>query len=393
MKFEAIRAQAQSGNSTPSPEVGASRREVLAILAGLAASVLGGCSPASFVPETGKSLQSLFRERLVETCKVIGDLAHDNGNLNQAQYEDYFVRLLNAVNRDLEKSFGVTGLPQYARFDQLEIAGTQKAAIENGFLITYYPTVSATTGKQAINVMIKAWGEEPLPFDFSRYKSDGTFPRADFSALSVRKFHTVFATPDFPMPVGTVVQTGEKHHSILIDEETIRNNARNAGVLEQALLDDVTLNELGHYVLLGQFKIGASEAAQRNRKIKLLGESAPRDCIEFEEAFSDYCTFRFGATPIDYYILTYPSRVNVGQYALTNEIFLRGLNKAIQHHQADFAAAGLNGEQDWRAFASQLHHDPRLQGLQASIKGFIIGEYQSLFRENLTEVTRQVRGR
>lgn len=369
-----------------------SRRDFLGVAGALAVSLLGACSRSPEGTQL-KGIPELFRERLPETGKIIAELARYNDGFNQTEYEAYFVKLLNAVNQDLEKHFGVAGLKHYTQFTDLEIAPTQEAAIAHGFLVTYYPTVSASTGKRAINVMVKAWGEETLTFDFTRFKADATLPATDFDAVSVRKFHTIFATPNFPMPVGTVVQTGPQRHSILIDEESVRQNARNADIAEQELLDDVIFNELGHYVLLRHFNTGASAAAQRATKIKLKGEQGVRDSIEFDEAFSDYCTFRFGATPIDYYILTYPSKVSVGQYALTNEIFLAGLNKAIEHHQADFAAAGLSGAQDWTAFASQLHHNPRLRVLQPSIKGFILGEYQALFRANLEEVTRQVRGR
>lgn len=364
--MQSAQAAAQTGRGT--------------FLAAALASLL--CPACSHSEETTASsidnLVILTRQRLNQTSAVVDELSRVNGTLNKASYEHMFVRLINAFNLDLTHSYGAQGLAQYSRFKDLKIDPSAKAAHENGLVLTYYPTVSSKGDKYAIHVIVKVFGSQEAESPKPAYPGFNFMPVVDVSAVPVVLFESVLHTPNFPTPVGTLIKVHDKH-TVLIDERQIQHNARTARLSENDLVGDVYLNEIAHYAFLRSLGLSASEL--NNKSVTLAGTNN-YSFIEIQEAFSDLATFSFGKTSIDYYIMFYPDRAAAGQYALTNDLFMRGLKRALTDHSDILATKNLRKPYSHQELAQYLRHDPELRALQPAIKQTIAKEFYDFFSAN-----------
>jgi hypothetical protein len=214
-------------------------------------------------------------------------------------------------------------------------------------------------------------------------------PNIDISDVRYLPFVTVAATSGAMNPVGTVVNF-QGAPAVLIDEAQVRKNASSAGISESALLTDVVANEVGHFVLAKFLWQNNPPREQRLGQVRVQGEASPRSVVQIEEAFSDYYTLAHGSGTMAYQILVLDTKEQVEQYALSNQIFKRGLNKAVTAYSNELRRHGASDNLTLRELASLLHHNSALQALHPDIQAIITAEYKAFFDANLMAIKTQV---
>lgn len=371
----------QSTPASDSSSTQLSRREALPLLAVLALLVAPACNS-----EPAGTSAATVLAKLPQTRQALTELRSSNGKMNEAQYENAFVRLVNALNHDLETQFGAKGLVQFTSFNQLKIQPTLDAALENGLIVAYYPSQSRAGGGFSIEATIKYISPEAISYKLPPQRVQ---PDVDVSAIKFLPFSSVAETSGTMNPVGTLVNY-RGAACVLVDEAQVRKNASAAGISPAALLNDVVTNEVGHFVIAKYLWQSNPQRDQRLGQVRIPSENKTLPVIQVEEAFSDYYTLAHGNGTLAYQILTSDTKAQVEQYALTNLLFDRGLRRAVATHQVELRRHGASDNLTHRELASLLHNNAALRELQPSFQAIITAEYKGFFDANLMAIKTQM---
>jgi hypothetical protein len=318
--------------------------------------------------------------QLPNTQAMVMKLKQVNGTLSDAAYQAHLVEFVNAFNRDISEQFGVAGLMQFSKFEELRLSEALTVATERGIRLGLYTTKDQKTGLSSIDVSVKIFGQQRLNYDLAAVHSMPAGIEIP-TKTEIYKLSTKFATSGDYDPVGSVVMY-RGAACLVIDDEQIRRNAKTAGTDPEEAVREVVLNEMGHLMLMNYLGIKPDDQTTHNREVVLVnGSKVP--LLQVEEAFSDFVTFSNGNGSIAYHLLGLPYRRGVASYALTNELFTKGIKEAIKAHADTIAAQGVTVANDLQGFAYHLEKNPRLSLLQRSFRDSLVRTYSEFFKSNM----------
>lgn len=318
--------------------------------------------------------------QLPNTEAIVLKLKRVNGRLSDAAYRAHLVEFVNAFSRDISEQFGAAGLRQFSSFEELRLSEALAVATEHGIRLGLYPTKDQKTGLSSIDVSVKIFGQQRLDYDLAAVHSMPAGIEIP-TKTEIFKLSTKFATSGDYDPVGSVVMY-RGAACLVIDDEQIRKNARTAGTDPDEAVREVVLNEMGHLMLMNYLGIKPDDQTAHNREVFLVnGSRVP--LLQIEEAFSDFVTYSNGNGSVAYHLLGLPYRRGVASYALTNELFIKGIKEAINAHADSIAAQGITVTNDLQGFAYHLEKNPKLSSLQRSFRDSLVRTYGEFFRANM----------